>query len=271
MINLTQAMHKPYIAQLVYNATFPRPRPGIDPPSFAAHVVRNLVPEVQIETSTFYGALDYIEAQYPGLDYTHKPHRMRLSRFTWHRRLFRVFDQLRLTDSEISSLCSWKGTKSARERFEREMGIKVIDTTACGVAPSPTLPPSVEVHYLSDSGAAKMDPETERAHDTVTSSREQVDTGSGSGYAPECTLEEIECSSDDEMESYGIELNNRLIAASAAREQGANVPLDDAWEQWMKEVVEQRSYAELRNAVHAPPFVPASSPSSSPHLRYLLP
>ena len=129
------AMHMPSLSQLVYNTTFPRPRTS-DPASFAAHITRNLVPEVRIETSTFYGSLDCIEAQYPGLDYSYGPHRMRLGRFPWHRRLFRVFDELRLTEAEISSLCRWEGTKSARERYEKEEGVKVQDTTANGVRPA---------------------------------------------------------------------------------------------------------------------------------------
>lgn len=250
-------MHRPSVSQLVYNALFPHPRP-CDPPSFPAHIVWNLVPEVRIETSIFYGTLDYVEAQYPGLDYTHKPHRMRLSRFTWHRRLFRVFDQLRLTESEISSLCRWEGTKSARERYERETGDKVVDTTACDIRPaSPARPPFVEVY--SPDGSARVTtiaaaPDI-RQHSDDSDDEQQADDDSRksydneAGYSEQYDSEETEDSSDEELESYGVELNNRLITASAARARGADVPLDNAWEQWMKEVVERRDYSRSMNAM----------------------
>ena len=289
-------MHKPYIAQLVYNATFPRPRPGIDPTSFPAHVVRNLVPEVRTETSTFYGPLDYVEAQYPGLDYTYKPHRRRLSRFPWHRRLFRVFDELRLTDSEISSLCHWEGTRSARERYEKETGIKIKDTTACGVPVAPpTQPPVVQVHYLNDSSVAKVavttttanPPTAEKPHDDIAGVSSSMSNQDGkvdrcdrvTGPAQECT-EEMENSDDDELQSYGVELNNHLMAATAARARGQDVPLDDAWERWIKEMDEQRNYTELRNAElrnairfggNAASFIPVSSPSFVSHSSSPLP
>ncbi|EAA66537.1 hypothetical protein AN0438.2 [Aspergillus nidulans FGSC A4] len=175
-------MHKPSLAQIVHRATFPRQRTS-DPATFAAHIALNLVPEVRIETSTFYGSLDSVEAQYPGLDYSYGPHRMRLSRFPWHRKLFRVFDELGLTEAEISSLCRWEGTKSARQRYEKE------------------------------------------------------------------EAEETEESSEEEMESCGVELHHRLLAATAARERGANVPLDEDWEQWLKEAGERGSYTDVLNAI----------------------
>ncbi len=41
------------------------------------------------------------------------------------------------------------------------------------------------------------------------------------------------------MESYGVRLNQRLIYATAARERGHNIPLDEEWEQWLKEARER--------------------------------
>lgn len=257
-------MHKPSIAQLVYNATFPRPRPN-DPASFSAHITRHLVPEVRIETSTFYGSLDCIEAQYPGLDYSYKPHRMRLSRFPWHRRLFRVFDELGLTEAEISSLCRWEGTKSARERYEKEEGVTVRDTTADTIPMAPpTPPPSIEVHYFDDLAepASESESEVEPSGDVI------IDYPNSNGVCIPQEHDSDEEYSDEEMESCGVELNNRLIAASVAREQGADIPLDDAWEQWLKEVSERRGYTDMMNAIRTgQPFSflsnnPSSSPSS---------
>ncbi|KAI7085278.1 hypothetical protein KC356_g6040 [Hortaea werneckii] len=122
------------IAHLLYNHLFPRPTPT-DPPSFAAHLARNLVPEVRIEVSTFYGDLNSVEARYPGLNYCYPPHRMRLGRFKHHRRLFDAFDSLGLTYNEIQDFCCWEGTKWARERYEKDEGISVLDTTGDDIAP----------------------------------------------------------------------------------------------------------------------------------------
>jgi hypothetical protein len=116
------------IDHLVYECMFPKPRPG-DPQNFHDFLRRQLVPEVRSETACFYGGLDSLEAQYPGLDYSYPPHRMRLGRYTWHRRLFRAFDTLRLTPSEIAGLTKWEGTRWARERYEKEHSIKIRDTT----------------------------------------------------------------------------------------------------------------------------------------------
>lgn len=235
-------MHKPSIAQIVYNTTFPRPKPA-DPPSFSVHIARNLVPEVRIETAAFYGSLDSIEAQYPGLDYSYGPHRMRLSRFPWHRKLFKVFDELGLTKQEILTLCRWEGTLSARERYEKEQGIKVRDTTADSVRPAtPSRGPSARFHTNETEPSSPEDgpvtPE-EFVQDllplTTTTQQKPEDEGDFS---------------DEEMESYGVRLNQRLIYATAAREQGHDIPLDEEWEQWLKEARERGSY-DMVDAVRA--------------------
>ncbi|PYI05024.1 NPR2-domain-containing protein [Aspergillus sclerotiicarbonarius CBS 121057] len=242
-------MHKPSLAQIVHSTLFPRPRAS-DPATFSAHITRNLVPEVRIETSTFYGSLDCPEAQYPGLDYSYGPHRMRLGRFPWHRRLFRAFDELALTEAEISSLCRWEGTKSARERYEKEEGVKVRDTTADSIRPaSPSPLPSIEVHYEDDEDDEEAFPEVDLQFDTCQTLRPTSGLIDDRGI--DCIVEEKEeeDSSDDEMESCGVELNHRLMAATAAREQGDDVPLDEDWEQWLKEAGERGSYTDLLSAI----------------------
>ncbi|CZT22408.1 uncharacterized protein RCC_08278 [Ramularia collo-cygni] len=122
------------IAHLLHNHLFPHPSPN-DPPSFSAHLARNLVPEVRIEVATFYGDLNSAEARYPGLNYCHPPHRMRLGRFKHHKRLFDAFDALGLTYGEIQDFCCWEGTKWARERYEKDEGVKVVDTTGDEIGP----------------------------------------------------------------------------------------------------------------------------------------
>ncbi|KAI9367457.1 hypothetical protein BJX61DRAFT_547468 [Aspergillus egyptiacus] len=238
-------MHKPSLAQIVHRATFPRQRAS-DPATFAAHIALNLVPEVRIETSTFYGTLDTVEAQYPGLDYSYGPHRMRLSRFPWHRKLFRVFDELGLSEEEIGSLCRWEGTKSARQRYEKEEGIKVHDTTASAIRPaSPSPLPSVIFH--SEDGPEPVQDAETRAPAYRTA---DVCNGAIDDRGIDCELQlHTEDSSDDDMESCGVELNSRLLAATAARERGANMPLDEDWEQWLKEAGERGSYTDMLNAI----------------------
>ncbi|KAJ5861118.1 uncharacterized protein N7529_008428 [Penicillium soppii] len=251
-------MRKPSVAQIVYNATFPRPRTN-EPGSFAAHITRNLVPEVRVETSLFYGSLDCIEAQYPGLDYSYGPHRMRLSRFPWHRRLFRTFNELGLTEAEISDLCRWEGTKSARQRYEAEERVSVQDTTAHSIrSASPPPQPSIEIHFDDFCGTEEdqlietRSNDTIRASDSLTSSYRTADTEHD-------TDEEF---SDAEMESCGVALNNRIHAAMAARDRGTDVPLDEDWEQWLKEAGERGSYGEMFHAIRT--NQPLSFPPDAP-------
>ncbi|WEW58317.1 hypothetical protein PRK78_003785 [Emydomyces testavorans] len=233
-------MRKPTISQLVYTTLFPKPRAN-DPTNFASHITRNLVPEVRVETSTFYGSLDCIEAQYPGLDYSFPPHRMRLSRFYHHRKLFKAFDELSLTEEEIASLCHWEGTKSAKDRYERDEGMHVRDTTADGLLiSSPHIPASVHVHrWNHDESPAS--PQAKPVENTVETH------GSDAMHSDTTTEEE---SSEDELEeSVGFALNQHLLEATAAREQGANVSLDDVWEQWLKEAIERGSYEDILHSI----------------------
>lgn len=247
-------MRKPSLSQIVYNTTFPRPR-NSDPGSFAAHINRHLVPEVRLETNNFYGPLDCIEAQYPGLNYSHPPHRMRLSRFPWHRRLFRVFDELGLTREEISELCCWEGTKSARTRYELDEGVTVQDTTGQAIAPAtPPIPPTVIVHYNEIDFCGPEDEDHDQAIetgsvDTVRAS--DCQSRSESVLSDYRSLELDDDFSDEEMESCGLALNHRLMAATAARDQGDDVPLDEDWEQWLKEAGERGSYEEMMHAIRA--------------------
>lgn len=60
---------------------------------------------------------------------------MRLGRFKHHKRLFDAFDALGLTYGEIQDFCCWEGTKWARERYEKDEGVKVVDTTGDEIGP----------------------------------------------------------------------------------------------------------------------------------------
>lgn len=247
-------MRKPSLAQTVYEKLFPRQRPT-DPVSFAAHITRNLVPEVRIETNAFYGPLDCIEAQYPALDYSHPPHRLRLGRFPWHRRLFRAFDELQLTEEEISELCCWEGTKSARQRYELEEGITVRDTTGDTTrVATPTPPPTLRTH--PDFYTLSEEWEDDDYYDTLVETGSD-DTLRASSSRPSSALAPFgspfgeDEHSDEEVESYGLALNDRLLAATAARAQGADVPVDEDYEQWLKDANERGGYDWMVAAIRA--------------------
>ena len=56
---------------------------------------------------------------------------------------------------------------------------------------------------------------------------------------------------DDEIASVGVELNQRLLAATAARQQGEQVPLDEEWEQWLKEAAERGNGSSAQEIIES--------------------
>jgi hypothetical protein len=158
---------------------------------------------------------------------------MRLGRFQWHRRLFRAFDELDLTKDEIASLCRWEGTKWARERYEKDEGVIVRDTTG-------------------DDIPMWVEPPREQA--TQSTPRQQFTEGSDAEFDDEEAYEmeedaqnnqtEEDGESDDEVESVGIALNERLIAAAAAGGAASGVVMDEEFERWLKEAAERGSLTD---------------------------
>ncbi|KAK3695272.1 hypothetical protein B0T22DRAFT_368159 [Podospora appendiculata] len=202
------------VDQLVFDILFPKLRPT-DPQNFHAFLQRYLILEVRQEVHSFYGHLDTQEAKYPGLDYTNPTHRIRLSRWQWHRRLFRAFDTLRLTPSEIAGLTKWEGTKWAKERYEREQGITIRDTTADG------FPEWVEPED-------RPSPRSPRAASQETES------------PSDALINDLAEESDEELESVGVALNERLRERVALRNVSGDtsMPLDEEWETWLKNAIE---------------------------------
>ncbi|RKF77085.1 hypothetical protein GcM1_222044 [Golovinomyces cichoracearum] len=236
-------MKGPAIDQLVYAYIFPKPR-STDPPNFQSLLQRQLVPEVRLETQAFYGHLSSQEAKYPGLDYSYKPHRARLSRYPWHRRLFRAFDNLGLTESEIACLTKWEGTRWAKERFEREQGIVIRDTTADGI--TDWVEPELRSTVITASYDKQEHDKLEKVLDESLPGRlesegaEETEDDRIVDRDRELHLnEEVDEESDIEIQSVGLALNERLRAVVAQREAG-NVAtvMDEEWEQWFKEAVE---------------------------------
>ncbi|UQC88240.1 uncharacterized protein CLUP02_13763 [Colletotrichum lupini] len=213
------------IDQLVYEHMFPKPRAS-DPQNFHALLQRSLILEVRQEVHSFYGHLDTQEAKYPGLDYCNPIHRIRLSRWTWHRRLFRAFDNLHLTPNEIAGLTKWEGTRWAKERYEKEQGISIRDTAGDG------FPDWIEPE---DRPAAPVRNPRSRSVDTD----DATDPGDEDMDGEE---------SDEELESVGVALNQRLRERAARREAGdMSTVLDEEWEQWLKNVIESGELPYLSN------------------------
>ncbi len=211
------------VEELVYEYMFQRPKPT-DPQNFTGLLQRHLVLEVRQEVHSFYGHLETQEAKYPGLDYNHPTHRIRLGRWTWHRRLFRAFDGLRLTPAEISGLTRWEGTKWAKERYERDSGCTIHDTTADG------FPDWVEPEHR------------ERLRATSQETEDRGET------ADDHMAEE---SDEEPLQSVGEALNERLRARVEQINQtgDTSMPLDEEWEQWLKNAIESGTFPQVADQI----------------------
>jgi hypothetical protein len=140
-------------------------------------------------------------------------------------------------------LCRWEGTLWARQRYERDEGIRVLDTTGTEIQPwvdRRPLPrrkagrsPASHIKVKTD---IEIEIEEMRNTPTPAPQSQQEDTAMQDATA------QIE-DSDEELESVGIELNQRLIAAAAAREHiglpNSDIPMDPAWEAYLKEAAER--------------------------------
>ncbi|KAL8820312.1 MAG: hypothetical protein Q9223_001450 [Gallowayella weberi] len=285
-------MHKPPLAPIIYARLYPTPKPT-DPQTFQAHISKQLVPEVRAETARFYGHIDCVEARYPGLDYAVAAHRLRLSRFPYHRRLFQVFDHLRLTNHEIQSLCKWEGTRWARERYEKDVGSTVQDTTWEGITElrpeTPTVTrtelrggiiagPAADDMYPRETASNNEEDAMEdilqsgqgQAHRSLDDEDMQEEGGDNEEGRDDSDVEanevdrEPEESEDELQQSVGVELNQRLMAATEARNRGEEAVFDPDWEQWLKEAAERGGIPDVAAANVAqvfagPPLSPAFS------------
>lgn len=119
-------------------------------------------------------------------------------------------------------MTKWEGTKWAKERFERENGIKIRDTTA------DDFPDYVEPEFRTE---AYMRGSSVQTDDVVATPEEEDDDDEE---------DEEDESDDEELESVGEALNERLRERVALRNISGDtsVPLDEDWENWLKNAIE---------------------------------
>lgn len=226
-------MHKPSIDKLVHRYLFPNPKPS-DPTDFHDFVRKHIVPEVRHEIIRYYGSVGCLESQYPGLDYSsNRGHRLRLSQFKWHRRLFSAFDDLRLTRGEVYMLCKWEGTKWAKDKYQRDHDCVIRDTTWDGIpAVEPRRPLTVTRGIYVEGKNGNL-----------------VQTRSGYGSKhPICRMdldghadEESEQDSTDEFmaRTMGTALRRHLRPRPVSQYTSNQGGMDPAWDQWLKDATER--------------------------------
>lgn len=145
-------------------------------------------------------------------------------------------------------MTKWEGTRWAKERFEREQGIVIRDTTSDGI--EPWVPPEMRVPAA---------PQAQRAD--VEDMEDIQEAAETEGHDNE--MDEDGDDSDVEIQSVGVELNERLRAAVAQREAG-NVAtvMDEEWEQWLKEAVEAGGLPFLSSDLSPDANIPGTRPAT---------
>lgn len=244
------------VDKLIHGYLFPDLKQA-DPVNFQTFLTQCLIPEVRQEVHAYYGHIDTTEARYPGLDYCDPIHRIRLSRWHWHSHLFRAFDALGLTHSEISRLTKWEGTKWAKERYEREHGTTIgdsaWDSTPRFVHPRDRprrLSPTVE-----EAARATAD-----QPDEIGASGDECEDDRRDDHDEDEQDEDGVESSDDLMESVGPTLNERLREQVARREAGDDTAvLDEEWEQWLKNALEAGGFPDIAEALSQDGWIDSAS------------
>ncbi|EEY17753.1 conserved hypothetical protein [Verticillium alfalfae VaMs.102] len=115
--------------------------------------------------------------------------------------------------SGIANLTKWEGTKWAKERYEKEQGITIRDTAADEFS-----------EWVEPEDRPLVSASRGRTADTEAASDDEDMEGEDT---------------DEEMESVGTALNERLRERVARREAGEHATvLDEEWEQWLKNAIE---------------------------------
>ena len=249
-------MRKPRIEELVMSRLFPQ-RSDINPSDWQNYIRHSLVQEVRKENVCFYGVSNCLESRYPGLDYADPAHRLRLNRFPCHQKLFRVFDELRLTEYEIQGLCKWEGTRSARETFEANKRVQIKDTTWNGIHDLRDRTATITVTSACTEETTEI--ETGEISDGDVELEDENEEIRDFGEGEEPPEEEIE---DELQRSVGVDLNQRLLAATEARARGEEATIDADWEQWLKEAAERSNPSNITRNINA--LLTLATPSQTP-------
>ena len=237
------------------------------------------MPEVRHETQAFFGHLDTEEAKYPGLDYNHPTHRIRLCRWHWHARLFKAFDALSLTKSEVSGLTKWEGTKWAKDKYEKEQGSRILDTTSDGFpdwvepeerpiyterVPIARLRSILSLAPIVDLDDEDEEEEEESEVDDITYSSGRLASRAEEEQKEEQDNDMGEDSDEEIMESVGEELNQRLRDRVARLEAGETPEvMDEEWDQWFKNALESGDLAAFTEQMTEQMIRNSSNSSSS--------
>jgi hypothetical protein len=169
---------------------------------------------------------------------------MRLGRFKHHRRLFQAFDDLGLTYQEIQEFCCWEGTKWARERYERDEGVRVVDTTGDEIGPF------VDRRELRRERKGSITRKTDI--EVVVEDRQRIDEemsdADSEGGEEEEDENEAETTADESpqetvaLEEHISELSRQRQQAINNREQEYNRRIMAAWEQGLALTPELENY-----------------------------
>jgi len=144
-------------------------------------------------------------------------------------------------------LTKWEGTRWAKERFEREQGVIIRDTTSDGI--SDWVEPELRVASVPHAMRADIEDMENIQEDEEAEENEMDEDGEDS---------------DTEIQSVGVELNERLRAAVAQREAGnTGTVMDEEWEQWLKDAVEAGGIPFLNSDLGLSPHanIPGTRPA----------
>ncbi|KAB8754767.1 hypothetical protein FH972_026556 [Carpinus fangiana] len=243
------------VPEQIFALLFPPFEDEVPPTSWQHYVKEYLERETKAERYRFYGpddARNTLEGKYPGYDYTFPPHRRRLEQWPHHKALFEAMDQLRLSPLEIKQLCCWQGTLAAKHQFEEKNNTKVEDTTGKSVYQRmlcqqrsplhqrcPECRPRPLLHLRGGQATPYIESHTLHKQPTLPTYQFSSPAPPQSIYAPGTATPRPTWTSEGrnqaELHSVGIALNQRLMAAAVAREQGDDsVSMDPDFEEWFK-------------------------------------
>ncbi|KAF2222585.1 hypothetical protein BDZ85DRAFT_263895 [Elsinoe ampelina] len=252
-------LRKVPVTTLLYQYLYPRPTSN-DPNNFSNHLARNLIPEIRVETARFYGSLDSVEARYPGLNYTHFPHIRRLASFPHHARLFRAIKALGITDCEVLDMARWEGTLWARERFEKDEGIKVLDTTGDDILDwvNPRTKETAQIRATTTMTLTTVSAERQLpSPQSATHCDLEVQEPERMTESPAQMDDDSDGESDDSSSTQGatnatrsaMELSQQIMDVIRRHQRGEPVNLSADLEDWVEELCHDWTSSQARGTV----------------------